>query len=619
MSAVTGRSLQAGQAATLPRTPPTHSSSQPIPAGSVALPSQVSQTAIPLGKLLRQASRAVQVGLPDAVWVVASVAAIKTARGGYSIELVEPDVARAEAGGLRAYMPDSVIEAVRRSTGQAVSATDLAGMTVVANLSVELHARWGLSGRVLALGPGIEASLAKRALEASVDRLRRAGLFDRQRSLPAPRDVTCLAVVHPPAAAGWADIAAELTRWAAIGLITVRSVPAPFEGPGAAASIAAAVARAAVAVDGVRPDIVLLVRGGGAALSLGALDDEALARAIATTPVPIVTGLGHASDARTLADRVAWRSVDTPSKSLALVRDTLVAPARRARADYASILAAVSAAIERAAPRLASFERLATAEALRQVVAASQRLDRGWGAVREAAEGLRGRLTRVEDGVDRMAADVVRASPLLVGRTTAELAALMEAIRARARKAAEGADDGARHLTIATQRAVSLLDRRAAELATLARAADTAAATHLDRADAGLDALARTVRERGHQHAARADNGARALALVEAAVAETLRAQDAAIARLHETVEIAVERRVDAGVTALDRALATLDGADPDRVLRRGYVLVMDGQGRVVSSVAAARAASTSLNLTFADGSIAVRPTQTQSYIGNRS
>ncbi len=618
MSAVTGRSLQAGQASALLRTPQTHSSSQPIPAGSVAISSSVSLTAIPLGELLRQASRAVQVGLPDAVWVVASVAAIKVARGGHSVELVEPDVARAEAGGLRAYMPDSVIEAVRRSTGQAVSPLDLAGMTVVVNLSVELHARWGLSGRVLALGPGIEASLAKRALEASVDRLRRAGLFDRQRSLPAPRDVTCLAVVHPPAAAGWADIAAELARWAAIGLITVRSVPAPFEGPGAAASIAAAVARAAVAVDRVRPDLVLLVRGGGAAVSLGALDDEALARAIATTPVPIVTGLGHASDARTLADRVAWRSVDTPSKTASLVRETIVAPARRARADYNTVLAAVSAAIERAALRLEVFERLATAEALRQVVAATLQLDRGWGAVREAAEGLRGRLFRIEDGVDRMAADVVRASPLLVGRTTAELAALMEAIRASARKAAEGADDGARHLTIATRRAVSLLETRVLDLATCAGTVDRAAVTHLDQAGARLDALARTVRERGHQHAAHADDGASALAVIEAAVAETLRAQDAAIARLHETVEIAVERRIDAGATALDRALATLDGADPDRVLRRGYALVMDGKGRLVASVAAARAASTSLNLTFADGSIAVRPTQPQPNIGDR-
>ena len=619
MNAVTGRSRQTKPSRASPHTPSAQPPTQATPAGSAASSSQAPQTAMPLGELLRQASRAVQVGLPDAVWVVASVAAIKAARGGHSVELVEPDVARAEAGGLRAYMPDSVIEAVRMSTGRAISATDLAGMTVVVSLAVELHKRWGLSGRVRALGPGIEASLAKRALEASVDRLRRAGLFDRQRSLPAPRDVTCLAVVHPPAAAGWADIAAELARWATIGLITVRSVPAPFEGPGAAASIAAAMARAAVAVDGVRPDLLLLVRGGGAALSLGTLDDEALARAIATTPVPIVTGLGHASDARTLADRVAWRSVDTPSKSMVLVRDSLVAPARRARADHASILAAVSAAIERAAPRLAEFERLATAEALRQVVAATQQLDRGWGAVREAAEGLRGRLFRIEDGVDRMAADVVRASPLLVGRTTAELAALMDAIRARARKAAEGADDGARHLTIATRRAVWLLEARVLDLATCAGTVDRAAVTHLDQAGARLDALARTVRERGHQHASRADDGASALALIEAAVAETLRAQDAAVARLHETVEIAVERRVDAGVTALDRALATLDGADPDRVLQRGFALVMDDQGRVLTSVAAAKAASTLLNLTFADGTIAVWLAQPQPNIGDRS
>jgi len=250
----------------------------------------VPDAAIPLGQLLRQAARAVKVGVPGAVWVLASVAAIKPGRGGHSVELVEPDVPRAEAGLLRTYLPDGVIETLRRSAGQAIAITDLVGMTIVVRVTVELHPRWGLSGRVLALGLGIEDSLAKRALEATFAHLRREGLWDRQRLLPAPRDVTLVKVVHPAAAAGWADIAAELAPWAELGLVAVRSVPVPYEGPGAAAGIAAALARATAAVGGVRPDLVLLVRGGGAAVSLGALDNEALARAIATAPVPVITG-----------------------------------------------------------------------------------------------------------------------------------------------------------------------------------------------------------------------------------------------------------------------------------------------------------------------------------------
>ena len=136
-----------------------------------------------------------------------------------------------------------------------------------------------------------------------------------------------------------------------------------------------------------------------------------------------------------------------------------------------------------------------------------------------------------------------------------------------------------------------------------------AAAAQLDRLVAGLDGLARSVCERAQQHVTRADDGVAVLGGIEASVAGTLRTQDGAVARLRETIESAVDRHVDATGAALDRALATLDGADPVRVVRLGYAVVMDDQGRVISSVAAAQAAST-LTLTFADGTIAVRPTQ---------
>ena len=121
------------------------------PASAGSLPAQ--DAAVPLGQLLRQAARAVKVGVPGAVWVMAAVAAIKPARGGQLIELVEPDVPRTEAGLLRSYLPDGVIEALRRSTGHAISVGDLVGMTIVVRLEVELHPRWGFRAASLASDP----------------------------------------------------------------------------------------------------------------------------------------------------------------------------------------------------------------------------------------------------------------------------------------------------------------------------------------------------------------------------------------------------------------------------------------------------------------------------------
>lgn len=59
-------------------------------------------------------------------------------------------------------------------------------------------------------------------------------------------------------------------------------------------------------------DAVLLVRGGGATTDLAVFDDEALARAIAGTPVPVLTGIGHEID-RSVADEVAHTAHKTPT------------------------------------------------------------------------------------------------------------------------------------------------------------------------------------------------------------------------------------------------------------------------------------------------------------------
>ncbi|WP_237479383.1 exodeoxyribonuclease VII large subunit [Lichenibacterium dinghuense] len=561
--------------------------------------------AVPLGDLLRRASAAIRTGLPDAVWVVAAVAACKPARGGCSLELVEPEVSRAEAGVLRAYLPDAVLAALRERAGHAVDGVDLVGMTVTSRLAVELSPRWGLSGRVQALAPGLEASLARRALEATMARLRRDGSYDRQRGLARPRDVTRVAVVHPAGAAGWADVAGELARWQAAGLLAVRSVPTAFEGPGAAAGIAVALGRAAEDVAGGRPDLVLVVRGGGAASSLAPFDDEAVARAVAALPVPVLCGLGHAVDL-TLADRVCWRSADTPSKTLTVLRELMAAPSRRARADYGAVLLAVAAGLDRAGPALAAAERRVATEATRRAVATSEALDRTWGAVRTAAEGARGRLTRQGDALDRLASDAAGAAPVRLDRSATELAALMEAVRARARRASAGADGGAGLLAVAVARGQALVATAEVGLAARGRELPDAAAAVVARASTSLNAGAERVRFDARARLGRADDGARALAGVAAAVSAAHRRQDAALERSMRTVEASAARQIDAAASALDRHTDVLDAAEPSHMLQRGYALVTDASGRPVTSAAAARAAA-SVTLTFADGAIAVR------------
>ncbi|WP_238154260.1 exodeoxyribonuclease VII large subunit [Synechococcus elongatus] len=155
----------------------------------------------------------------------------------------------------------------------------------------------------LPFGDGLKA-LQRQKLE---QRLQAEGLFDRDRKRPLPLYPQTIAVVTSPQAAAWGDIQRSL-RQRSPGLKVLLS-PTLVQGEQAPAAISAAIAR--VGADG-RAELLILARGGGAREDLECFDDEQVVRAIATCPIPVVTGLGHEQD-ETLADRVADWAAHTPT------------------------------------------------------------------------------------------------------------------------------------------------------------------------------------------------------------------------------------------------------------------------------------------------------------------
>ena len=150
----------------------------------------------------------------------------------------------------------------------------------------------------------------KAALEAE-------GLFDpgRKRALPAfPR---VIGVVTSPQAAAFQDVCNVLRR--RFPLAEVWLSPAAVQGLEAPGQLRAALARLNAEED---VDVILLIRGGGSIEDLWAFNDEALARAIVASPLPVVSGVGHETDF-TIADFVADLRAPTPSAAAELVAPDL--------------------------------------------------------------------------------------------------------------------------------------------------------------------------------------------------------------------------------------------------------------------------------------------------------
>jgi exodeoxyribonuclease VII large subunit len=157
--------------------------------------------------------------------------------------------------------------------------------------------------QALPAGEGLQA-LRLRQLR---DRLETEGLFDEARKRTLPIHPQTIAVVTSPQAAAWGDIQRTLGQRYP-GLHVLFS-PAIVQGEQAPDSIAAAIDR--VVRDG-RAEVLILARGGGAVEELACFNDERVVRAIASCPIPVITGIGHQRD-ESLADLVADFCAHTPT------------------------------------------------------------------------------------------------------------------------------------------------------------------------------------------------------------------------------------------------------------------------------------------------------------------
>ena len=155
---------------------------------------------------------------------------------------------------------------------------------------------------------------------------------------------------------------------------------ATFQGREASGSLTRAVAQARAAHEHEPLDALVVIRGGGAVTDLAWLNDLEFARALATFPAPVITGLGHARD-DTLPDEVALIRTDTPSKAAAfLVRTVAAAAAQVARAGE---LVVAGLAVQQVVARTA-LQHVRAAAAIEPVRAAAPAPPAPQGRRREA-------------------------------------------------------------------------------------------------------------------------------------------------------------------------------------------------------------------------------------------
>ncbi|MFC4639957.1 exodeoxyribonuclease VII large subunit [Deinococcus hohokamensis] len=293
-----------------------------------------------LADVLTYVGQVIARGVPGGVWVRAELASVTDRRHLY-LDLVQleggVEVAKCRAT-IWARERFSLEGKFRRATGGGFGA----GLKVLLFCTAEFHAQYGFSLNVIDIAPEFTVGDAALKLDALRQTLLLEGVYGLNRLLPSPTDFTRVAVIAPAEAAGLGDFRREADPLEAAGLTRFLYLEATFQGPGASASLTRAAARARALHEEAPLDALVVIRGGGAVTDLAWLNDLDFARALATFPAPVITGLGHARD-DTLPDEVAALRTDTPSKAAALIVRTVVQAAAQAQEDARTIRAQATA------------------------------------------------------------------------------------------------------------------------------------------------------------------------------------------------------------------------------------------------------------------------------------
>src|SRR5947209_11230626 len=199
-----------------------------------------------------------------------------------------------------------------RSRAATLEAALREGMQVEAQVLVTLYEPRGrFQLTVESLRPAGLGPLYERFLRLK-EKLEREGLFDPAVKRPLPEHPRTVGIVTSLAAAALRDVLTTLARRNASVAVIV--YPAPVQGEGAGYRIAAALKTASARAE---CDLLLLVRGGGSIEDLWSFNEESVARAIRSSTIPVVVGVGHESDF-TIADFAADQRAPTPTAAAEL-------------------------------------------------------------------------------------------------------------------------------------------------------------------------------------------------------------------------------------------------------------------------------------------------------------
>lgn len=287
----------------------------------------MSEPQFSLSEYLSTVQEVIQVAFNEPVWVKAEIRNLSIKGGHYYLELAEKEentdkvIASCKATIWKSAAAKMVLK-FERESGIELSRD----LNVLIKVKATFSPQYGFSVNVEDIDSSYTLGDIARRYQQILERLTSEGLANKNKLLPTPFDIQNVLVIAPENAAGLGDFKKDADALDKVGVCHFVYHSATFQGNTAAVNIIDALGNGlrqwALNFDSA-PDLIVIIRGGGAVNDLAYLNDYNLAALLCKRSVPIWVGIGHEKD-RTILDEVANRSFDTPSKVIGGIRNLIV-------------------------------------------------------------------------------------------------------------------------------------------------------------------------------------------------------------------------------------------------------------------------------------------------------
>lgn len=284
-------------------------------------PSQLS-----LSDYLSAVQEVIRMTFDEPVWVKAEIRNLNIKGGHYYLELAEKDentdkiIASCKAT-IWKFTATKIVSKFERESGIELSKD----LNVLIKIKARFDPQYGFSVNIEDIDSSFTLGDIAKSYQQILARLTTESLVNLNKSLPTPFDIENVFVIAPENAAGLGDFKKDADALHKAGVCHFVYYTATFQGNTAANSIMKSLGsglRQWAKNYSIPPDLIVIIRGGGAVNDLAYLNDYDLAALLCKRKVPIWVGIGHEKD-RTILDEIAHRSFDTPSKVIAGIRNLI--------------------------------------------------------------------------------------------------------------------------------------------------------------------------------------------------------------------------------------------------------------------------------------------------------